>query len=151
MEVVYVGIGSNLDDRRALIERAVERLDALPATRVTSRAAVRETAPVGGPPQPDYLNTAVELETALEPEALLSALQRIEQELGRVRSERWGPRAIDLDILIFGDRRIDSPSLTVPHPRLTERRFVLEPLSELAPERIPPGCARSVRQYLQAL
>ena len=146
-----MGIGSNLDNRRAAIERAVERMGALPRTHVTARAAIRETAPAGGPPQPDYLNTVVALETALEPAALLEALQRIEDALGRVRAERWGPRPIDLDILLFGDRRVDTPALTVPHPRLFERRFVLEPLAELAPDRIPPGCGRSLRQYLEAL
>lgn len=151
MEVVYVGIGSNLGDRRASIERAVERIGAIPGTRVAARASVRETTPVGGPPQPDYLNTVVAVETALEPEALLAGLRAIEDGLGRVRDERWGPRTVDLDILLFGDRTLDSPSLSVPHPRMTERRFVLEPLAELAPDRIPPGCARTVRQYLEAL
>jgi 2-amino-4-hydroxy-6-hydroxymethyldihydropteridine diphosphokinase len=150
-EDVFVGVGSNLSDRRALIEQAVARMAALPATRLVARAALRETDPVGRAPQPRFLNTAVHLRTALEPEALLNALQEIEQDLGRVRTQRWGPRTIDLDILLFGDRKLDGPTLEVPHPRLNSRRFALEPLAELAPERIPPGSNRTVRQLLEAL
>jgi 2-amino-4-hydroxy-6-hydroxymethyldihydropteridine diphosphokinase len=119
-------------------------------TRVVARSAVRETDPVG-PPQPRFLNAVVEIETGLEPRALLDAMHAIERDLGRVRAERWGPRTIDLDLLLFGDRTIDEPDLCVPHPRLAERRFVLEPLAELAPARVPPGTDRTVRQLLEAL
>jgi 2-amino-4-hydroxy-6-hydroxymethyldihydropteridine diphosphokinase len=150
-ERVFVGVGSNLGDRRALIRRALRRLAALPATRLVARAPVRATDPVGPLPQPRYLNSAVEIETGLSPAALLHHLKRIERDLGRVRTVRWGPRTIDLDILLFGRRRLRGRRLTVPHPRLARRRFALEPLADLAPDQIPPGCRRSVRQLLQAL
>ena len=99
---------------------------------------IRKTAPVGGPPQRDFLNAAGELFSTIEPPVLLAELQRIEEELGRVRGEHWGPRGIDLDILLFGDRVIDTPDLVVPHPLMAERAFVLEPLAELVPTRRHP-------------
>ena len=107
---------------------------------VLARSATYRTAPVGGPEQPDYLNAAVLLEVALEPLALLRRLQAIEHGHGRVRTVRWGPRTLDLDVLLWDERAIDEPALTVPHPRLVERRFALEPLLEVLPEaRLPDG------------
>ena len=135
MARVFVGIGSNEGDRLALILRAVKALETTPGVRVVALALIQETEPVGGPPQGRFLNTVVELETTLEPRTLLGGLQTIEQRLGRrPSSQRWAPRPLDLDLLLYEDRRIEEPELTVPHPRLHERRFVLEPLAQLAPD-----------------
>jgi 2-amino-4-hydroxy-6-hydroxymethyldihydropteridine diphosphokinase len=138
--VAYVGIGSNLGDREATIARALELLDDPPELRLAGVASVRETEPVGVVDQPPFLNTAVRLDTTLGVRALLDRLLAVERSLGRVRTgERWGPRTLDLDLLLYGDAVVDEPGLTVPHPRLHERRFVLEPLHELAPELVVPG------------
>jgi 2-amino-4-hydroxy-6-hydroxymethyldihydropteridine diphosphokinase len=130
----YVGLGSNLGDREAIIRAAVE---ALPGVVAVSR--LRETDPVGVTEQPAFLNGAVVLETDLSARRLLELLLAVERRLGRERRERWGPRTIDLDLLLFGDETIDEPGLTVPHPCLHERRFALEPLAELDPELAVPG------------
>jgi 2-amino-4-hydroxy-6-hydroxymethyldihydropteridine diphosphokinase len=136
----FVGLGANLGDREQTIRGAVAALDAEPAVEVVAVSALRETEPWGPVAQPRYLNGVAELETDLGPRALLDALLRVEQGLGRVRSgERWGPRTIDLDLLLVGDQTVDEPGLTLPHPRLHERRFVLEPLAELAPGLVVPG------------
>jgi 2-amino-4-hydroxy-6-hydroxymethyldihydropteridine diphosphokinase len=136
-----VGLGSNLCDREAALRRAVEELGAVPATEVRAVSAFRETEPVGVREQPRFLNGAVELATELAPRALLEELLGIERRLGRDRTgvPAGGPRRIDLDLLLYGEERIDEPGLTVPHPRLHERRFVLEPLAELAPALDVPG------------
>ncbi len=139
MTTAYVGLGANLGDRGATIEAALRLLGALPGTTVAAVSTLRETDPVGNVDQPRFLNGVAALETELEPRALLDALLRIEAELGRVRRERWGPRTIDLDLLVYGAEEIDEPGLTVPHPRLHERRFALEPLAELAPNLEVPG------------
>ncbi len=129
----------------------MSHLDDPPQLSVVRVATVRETAPVGVVDQPPFLNTAASLETTLGPRELLDRLLAVERELGRVRtSERWGPRTLDLDLLLYGDAVHDEPGLTVPHPRLHERRFVLEPLSELAPDLVVPGCGR-VKALLAAL
>src|SRR5579863_2446572 len=141
----YVGLGSNLGDRRAMIESALERLT---PRRVT---AIVETEPWGVQEQPRFLNAIAELETGLEPEDLLGRLQELERNLGRVRAARWGPRTIDLDLLLYGDRRLSSETLSVPHPRLHERRFVLEGLAELCPHQTVPGLGRTVRELLEGL
>ena len=128
--------------------RALARL---PGTRLVARSRWHETEPVGGPPgQGPYLNGVVLLDTELEPRALLAELQQLEQRAGRVRTEKDGPRSLDLDLLLFGERQIDSPELRVPHPRLEERRFVLAPLSEVWPER-RLASGRSVVQRLAEL
>jgi 2-amino-4-hydroxy-6-hydroxymethyldihydropteridine diphosphokinase len=129
----YVGLGANLGDREGTIREAVRRLG--PA-RIST---LRETDPVGVVDQPRFLNGVAELETELRPRALLDRLLEIERELGRVRGERWGPRTIDLDLLLYGAERLREPGLTVPHPHLHERRFVLEPLAELDPSLEIPG------------
>ena len=139
MTRAYVGVGANLGDREATIRAA---LDALPG--VVAVSALRETDPVGVVDQPPFLNGAVALETALPPRALLETLLAVERELGRERGERWGPRTIDLDLLLYGDEMIDEPGLTVPHPRLHERRFALEPLLDLDPELAIPGRGRVI-------
>jgi 2-amino-4-hydroxy-6-hydroxymethyldihydropteridine diphosphokinase len=133
----YVALGANLGDREATIEAAVA---ALPGVVAVSQ--LRETDPVGVVDQPQFLNGAAALETELSPRELLDALLAVERELGRERRERWGPRTIDLDLLLYGGETIDEPGLTVPHPRLHERRFALEPLLDLDPELAIPGRGR---------
>ena len=137
MTRAYVGVGANLGDREATIRAA---LDALPG--VVAVSALRETDPVGVVDQPRFLNGAAELVTELAARELLETLLAVERELGRERRERWGPRTIDLDLLLYGDETIDEPGLTVPHPRLHERRFALEPLLDLDPELAIPGRGR---------
>jgi 2-amino-4-hydroxy-6-hydroxymethyldihydropteridine diphosphokinase len=139
----YVGIGANLGDREATICRAVELLAAEPGIEVVATASLRETEPWGPIPQPRYLNGAVALETSLAPRELLERLLEVERALGRVRDgERWGPRTLDLDLLLHGDHVLVEPGLEVPHPRLHERAFVLEPLVELDPDLNVPGRGR---------
>lgn len=140
MERAYVGIGANLGQREATIERALELLAAEAGITVLRRSSLRETEPWGPVPQPRYINCAALLETELEPEALLAAFLRIERELGRVRGgDRYGPRTIDLDLLLYGDQTVSLPGLEVPHPRIRERAFVLEPLHELDPFLVVPA------------
>ena len=142
--IAYIGLGSNLGDRQAMIAGALERL------RPRRVSAVIETDPVGRTDQPRFLNAVAELETSLDPDALLRRLLELEGELGRVRAERWGPRTIDLDLLLYGDRRVASEGLSVPHPELHRRRFVLQGLAELCPDLAVPGLGRTVRELLDA-
>jgi 2-amino-4-hydroxy-6-hydroxymethyldihydropteridine diphosphokinase len=136
----FVGLGANLGRREATIARAVELLSEAEGVEVVVVSSLRETEPWGPVEQPRYVNAAVEVETELPPRALLEVLLGVEQALGRDRGgERWGPRTIDLDLLLYDDVDLDEPGLTVPHPRLHERRFALEPLAELAPDAVVPG------------
>jgi 2-amino-4-hydroxy-6-hydroxymethyldihydropteridine diphosphokinase len=136
----FVGMGANLGPREVTLLRAVDLLGALPRVDVLEVSGLRETAPVGNVDQPEFLNGAVAVETSLSPRELLDALLSVERELGRVRDgTQWGPRTIDLDLLVYGDEIVDEPELRVPHPRLHERRFALEPLAELDPELEIPG------------
>jgi 2-amino-4-hydroxy-6-hydroxymethyldihydropteridine diphosphokinase len=135
----FVGIGSNLGDREGNLTRAIELLSAEDGIRVVAMSKIRETEPVGPVAQGPFLNGAVRLETELSPQELLERLLAVEQRLGRVRRERYGPRTIDLDLLLYGDEVVDEPGLTVPHPGLHERRFALEPLSDLDPDLEIPG------------
>jgi 2-amino-4-hydroxy-6-hydroxymethyldihydropteridine diphosphokinase len=137
----FVGIGSNLGEPERHIAAALEQLAAEDGIELVAASTLRETEPVGYLDQPSFLNGAAQLETALPPRELLERLLEIESRLGRVRGERprFGPRTIDLDLLLYGDQTIDEPGLTVPHPRLAERRFALEPLAELAPGLEIPG------------
>jgi 2-amino-4-hydroxy-6-hydroxymethyldihydropteridine diphosphokinase len=128
---VLLGLGGNLGDPAATIEAALARLDRGGA-RVLRRSGFYRTAPWGVPDQPDFVNLCAVAETALPPQALLALIHGIEADLGRERRERWGPRVIDIDILTYGDAAVDEPGLTIPHPRLTERAFVLVPLAEIA-------------------
>jgi 2-amino-4-hydroxy-6-hydroxymethyldihydropteridine diphosphokinase len=143
---VFVGLGSNLGDRELNLRRALQQLEELGTVRASS---FRETDPVGVTDQPKFLNAAVELATDLSPKELLERLLEIERELGRDRAteRRWGPRVIDLDLLLFGEDAIDEPGLRVPHPRLADRRFVLEPLCELNEDLTLPDGTR-VRDLL---
>ena len=151
MPVVYIGLGSNLGDREQRIGAALELLAQGGDIEVATVSSLRETDPVGYEQQPRFLNGVAAIRTELEPRALLARLQEVELELGRERSgPRFGPRTIDLDLLLYGDEQIDEPELVVPHPRLTERRFVLEPLAELDSGLEVPG-AGSVRAVLAGL
>ena len=150
MATVYIGIGSNLGDRERLIRQALDRLEGEDDIEVAAVSTIRETDPVGVVEQPRFLNAAARLETALAPGAVLDRLLAVEQSLGRARTERYGPRTIDLDLLLYGDEVVDEPGLRVPHPRLAERRFVLEPLLELDPELVVPGLGE-VRALLSEL
>ena len=127
----YIGIGSNLGDRRMNIETAIQTLRRTKGIKVGRVSRIYETEPVGGPPQSKYLNGAIEIETDLKPRRLLSELQKIEEDLGRKRTVKDGPRTIDLDILMCGDIEIDEPDLKIPHPKMKERDFVLKPLKDL--------------------
>ena len=135
----YIGLGSNLGDRERAIEEAVGLLRAHPGMEIVATSTLRETVPWGPVAQPRFLNGAVAVETTLEPRALLGVLLDVERRLGRVREERWGPRTIDLDLLLYADAVVEEPGLTVPHPHLHERAFVLEPLHELDPGLVVPG------------
>jgi len=139
----HVGVGSNLGDREKTIRRAVELLREAEGVDVVSVSTLRETEPWGPVEQPPFLNGALAIETDLGPQEVLAVLLEVERALGRVREgERWGPRTIDLDVLLFGDLVVDEPGLTIPHPRLHERGFALEPLAELAPDAVVPGHGR---------
>jgi 2-amino-4-hydroxy-6-hydroxymethyldihydropteridine diphosphokinase len=147
MPLVYIGLGSNLGDRKATIRRALELLAAQAEIDLEAVSSLRETDPVGYENQPPFLNGAAALRTDLSARALLDRLQAVERELGRDRSgPRFGPRTIDLDLLLYDEDVVHEPGLVVPHPRLTERRFVLEPLSELDESLEVPG-----RGSIQAL
>jgi 2-amino-4-hydroxy-6-hydroxymethyldihydropteridine diphosphokinase len=136
----YVGLGSNLGDRAHTLRRALELLDAEAGIAVVAVSSFRETDPVGYVHQPPFLNAAVVVETELRPRDLLHRLLAVERTLGRVRQgPRFGPRTIDLDLLLYGEESLDEPGLTVPHPRLHERRFALEPLAELDGALVVPG------------
>lgn len=150
MTVAYVGLGANLGPREITLLRAVDLLAETEGVEVCAVSQLRETAPVGVVEQPLFLNGAVALETTLSARDLLDRLLEIERGLGRVRDVRWGPRVVDLDLLVYGDRRVDEPGLRVPHPRLPERRFALEPLAELDPGLEIPGAGR-VEDVLAAL
>jgi 2-amino-4-hydroxy-6-hydroxymethyldihydropteridine diphosphokinase len=148
--IAYVGLGANLGPREVTLLRAVDLLAEADGVDVLAVSTLRETEPVGVVDQPAFLNGAVEIETALAPQALLDLLLEIERSLGRVRGERWGPRTVDLDLLVYGGETVAEPGLRVPHPRLQERRFALEPLAELNPELEIPGLGQ-VSDTLAAL
>lgn len=140
MITAYLGIGSNLDNPLAQVRLALKSLAAVPDTRLLGQSSLYRSAPLGPLDQPHYINAVASIETALDPLALLDALQAIELAQGRVRTgERWGPRTLDLDILMYGDEIISTERLTVPHPGLQQRNFVLYPLQELAPQLVLPG------------
>lgn len=149
MELAYLSLGSNIGDREAALREAIQRLAAI--GRVALVSSIYETEPVEVPDQPWFLNCAVALETEKTPEQLLSEILSIEEEMGRRRVQEKGPRNIDADILLYGDAVVESPSLTIPHPAMQQRRFVLEPLAEIAPEARNPLSGRSVREILEAL
>ncbi|MFN5515162.1 MAG: 2-amino-4-hydroxy-6-hydroxymethyldihydropteridine diphosphokinase [Cyanobacteriota bacterium] len=145
-----VALGGNVGDSRQILTAALDTLVQTPGLTLLSRSSWYETAPVG-PPQPDYLNACARLHSVLSPWELLARLQGIEQEFGRRRRERWGPRTLDLDLILFGQTLIAEETLTLPHPRLTERDFVLVPLLEIAPDAVDPRNGKPLGEYLQGL
>ncbi|MBN2809343.1 MAG: 2-amino-4-hydroxy-6-hydroxymethyldihydropteridine diphosphokinase [Deltaproteobacteria bacterium] len=145
---VFIGFGSNLGDRCALINKALSALAVLPATFLVKLSSLYETAPVGYLEQGAFLNGVIQVRSGLSAPALLERLLAIENTLGRVRKERWGPRTIDLDILFYGAAVISSPDLLVPHPELVRRRFVLEPLCEIAPAWRHPQLTVTIAELL---
>jgi 2-amino-4-hydroxy-6-hydroxymethyldihydropteridine diphosphokinase len=148
----WIGLGGNLGDCAQRLETALDALAALPQTRLLRRSRLYRSPPWGIVEQPPFVNAVAEIETALTADALLAALLDIERGAGRTRdpARRWGPRELDLDLLLYGDRRIESPGLNVPHPRIGERAFVLVPMAELAPETLVPGQGR-VADLLRAI
>jgi 2-amino-4-hydroxy-6-hydroxymethyldihydropteridine diphosphokinase len=148
----YVALGSNLGDRSAHLAFACNALGRVPRTVLAAVSSSHETDAVGPPPQGRYLNAAAALDTSLTAREFLNALLEIEQTRGRTRTgQRWGPRTLDLDLLLFGDQILSEPGLTVPHPRLHERLFVLAPLAEIAPDAVVPTLHRSVADLLKSL
>jgi 2-amino-4-hydroxy-6-hydroxymethyldihydropteridine diphosphokinase len=139
MTAAYVGMGANLGDPKAQLDAAWLALGRMPQTKALARSSLYRSAPVGYENQPDFLNCVAKLDTGLDAHALLAQLQKIERDLGRERSFRDAPRTIDLDLLLYGDEEIDAQGLTVPHPRMHERAFVLAPLAELEPAVRIPG------------
>ena len=135
----FLGLGSNLGDRLSTLQRTIDLLASEPGIDVRRTSRIWETDPVGGPEQPDFLNVVAEIRTTLEPLDLLAAVNRVEAALGRTRDIRWGPRTIDIDILLIDDLTIDDDRLTVPHPRMQERAFVVMPLLELIPDPVLPN------------
>jgi 2-amino-4-hydroxy-6-hydroxymethyldihydropteridine diphosphokinase len=151
-ECAYIGLGSNLGDRELKLLMAVAQLGKLPGTRVTGLSPFYETEPVGGPPQDNFYNAVARIATTLTPLALLDELKRIEVEVfHRVPSGHWGPRSMDLDILLYGDLILNEERLTIPHPRLAERRFALQPLADIDPTVVHPSLGKTIGQLLQSL
>jgi len=152
MARVFIGIGSNDGDRLENISQAAWQLGSVPGIRVSQMATIYDTEPVGGPPQPEFLNTVVELETTLSPQQLLDTVKGVERKMGRLPSgPRWGPRVIDLDILLYDECVLKEPNLIIPHPRMHERRFVLEPLAQLVPEFRHPLLGHTMAELLARL
>jgi 2-amino-4-hydroxy-6-hydroxymethyldihydropteridine diphosphokinase len=147
---VAIALGSNLGDSHQILEAALKTLAHHPQISLEALSSYYQTAPVG-PPQPDYLNICAIVRTALSPQDLLTVLLETEKQFGRVRRERWGPRLLDMDLLLFDDQMIDQPSLQVPHPRMHERAFVLVPLSEIAPNWVHPVLGKAIATLRQAV
>ena len=151
MTKVYAGIGSNLGNKRENIIRAIDRINAYEEICVREKSGFYDTTPVGGPPQPDYVNCVIRLETEVEPQTLLKEFKKIEIEQGRRSGVRWGPRVVDLDILLYGDRIVNDHNLKIPHERMHERIFVLEPLCEISPDIKHPVSGISISELLEKL
>ena len=146
----YLGLGANLGDPIEMLTEAVHTLDGTDGIAVTKCSSFYRTSPVGKTDQPDFVNIVVRIETMLSAGDLMTVLLDIEHRLGRVRTDRWGPRTIDIDLLIYGDSQIETERLTVPHPRMLGRRFVLVPLMEIAQDLQVPGTTKSLKEFLAA-
>lgn len=151
MSLAYIGLGSNLGNREMTLAASIERLINSSKVNVTKISDIYETKPVGGPPQPDFLNAVLEMNTSLQPEELLVRLQEIERYLGRKRKIKWEPRTIDMDILLYEDSVIDSADLKIPHPLMHTRRFVLLPMSQIAPDLRHPTFNKTIIELLDEL
>ncbi|HEY7875827.1 MAG TPA: 2-amino-4-hydroxy-6-hydroxymethyldihydropteridine diphosphokinase [Actinomycetota bacterium] len=139
MSVAFIGIGSNVGDRSAFVRRAIDELRGATGVAVEETSSLYETSPIGGPPQRSFVNLVARISTTLTPQELLAVCKEIEHRLGREESDiRWGPRVVDLDILLFDQEKVSEPELEIPHPRLTVRKFALVPLLELDPELTDP-------------
>lgn len=150
-ELAYIGIGSNLGDRRAHLETGLEELTAVPGVKLESVSSAYETAPQGYTDQPSFLNAVFSVRTTLSPHDLLLIMQEIENRHHRHRHLHWGPRTLDLDLLLYGDCRIETEDLVLPHPRITERCFVLAPLCEIAPDLCHPCSGQLFTENLQTI
>ncbi|WP_323703403.1 2-amino-4-hydroxy-6-hydroxymethyldihydropteridine diphosphokinase [Mammaliicoccus sp. Dog046] len=148
MHIAYLGLGSNMGDRQLLLEEAIQSLNAVNGIEVTKISPIYETKPVGYTEQPDFLNMCIEISTELESSELLNVCMTVEQQLHRVRVERWGPRTIDIDILLYDQSVIQSPDLEVPHPRMTERAFVMIPLNDIASNVVEPISKKYIWELL---
>lgn len=147
--IAYIGLGANLGDRQAGIQRALRELTNLPTIELVKVSALYETTPVGFTNQPDFLNQVISVRTSLPPQALLHVLLHIENQMGRTRTIHWGPRVIDMDLLLYGDMQIAVPGLTIPHPYLRERAFVLVPLAEIAPDWALPEDGKTISEIAE--
>ena len=147
----FIGLGSNLGEREATVRAALEQLAQVPDTSLLRVSSLYDTEPVGPEEQPDFVNAVAQVDTGLSARQLLWNLLLIEKRLGRVRAQKWGPRTIDLDLLLFGDQVIDDDDLRVPHPEITRRAFVLAPLAELEPGLIHPLTGQSIGAHLSQL
>lgn len=150
-EIVYLGLGSNLGNREQYIQDAVAYIKDMPNVKDVTLSEIIETEPVGGPPQNNFLNAVLKLLYKGTPEELLDSIHIIETKLGRERKEKWGPRTIDIDILFFGDKIINKPNLTIPHPLLNKRRFVLVPFIQIDPDFVHPVYKKSIKKLLEEL
>lgn len=147
----YLGLGANVGDPQKSLSQALRELAKHPKIQLIQASSLYRTAPVGVLDQPDFLNAVVQIETALDPDALMTAMLGVEKKLGRVRTKRWGPRVIDIDVLLYGARQIETPLITAPHPRMHERAFVMTPLAEIAPDLRIPGDTKSAVQIASEL
>ncbi len=145
-----IALGSNLGDSRAILEEAISILAATPGITLLARSSWYQTLAVG-PPQPDYINGCALVQVTLPPQVLLETLLAIESQKGRIRTERWGARSLDLDLLLYDDLILDTPTLTIPHPRMRERAFVLVPLVEIAPNWIDPVTGKAIAELVKAV
>jgi 2-amino-4-hydroxy-6-hydroxymethyldihydropteridine diphosphokinase len=149
---ILLALGSNLGNRRETLESAWKEIGNLPETKTLRMSRFYETKPVGGPTnQPEFLNAAGMIDTKLTPQSLLEKLQEIENRFGRVRTEHWGPRTLDIDILLYGNEIVSTPTLTIPHPEMLRRCFVLEPAEEIAANTVHPITGQTIREHLHLI